>query len=93
MSEYKLPVVTTETRSSLQRDMISDASFEENTLRRYEIENPEVVNWLSAFVVRLPGECQKPALYSALLTMRLLESQGEADALKKVYDGNQTPQS
>ena len=44
------------------------------------------MNWLESFVKGLSRECRKPSLYSALLTMRLLESQGEADELKKAYE-------
>jgi len=81
MLEYKLPEVQEGTRFSVQRALQEDPEFGEKLVQRYGKENPQIMDWLASYVLSLPRECRKPSLSAALLTLRLVESQGEADSL------------
>ena len=89
MKQYKFPVVKEGTRFSVQGALEEDPKFEVKLYKRYTKENPELMKWVDGFISVLPEECQRAALYAAIIPLRIIESQGEADALNRELNGRQ----
>ncbi|MBI4018505.1 MAG: hypothetical protein HY368_02755 [Candidatus Aenigmarchaeota archaeon] len=80
---YKLPTVNEGTRLYLQRDFLQDPQFESKLVSKFGESQPELMGFVERYLSQLPREAQGPVLTGILLTLRLLESQGEADELKE----------
>lgn len=85
MSDKKglLPIVSEDTGHAVQAELLHSRQSEyvSELLERLQEDNPRIAE----FVSRLANKCRDPTAvtYGSLLVYRLLESQAEADELKR----------
>ena len=78
-----LPTVSKETCLSVAQEIASDSLFLRNFYERLKKTNPQIV-LLVAELMRVTGD-EKNVLIAIAAVYKMLESQAEADSLKKLF--------
>lgn len=85
--EPLLPKIKPEIRSALQAEILQDPAYLEKMILKLKTDNPQVLDFLNSFIANEPDKKQKlQMLYSGILVYRMLESQKQADAMKRQFN-------
>lgn len=83
-----LPIVKEEVGFAIQAELLQGTNNEYviEQIKRIQRENPCIINFISSFSVK--GKDPIASAYCGILVYRLLESQAEADEMKKSFSAS-----